>query len=512
MLEKIKKNKKEFLFCGIFFLIAICLVYLFPYSGDDWAWGSSIGIDRLNKWFDNYNGRYAGNLLVLALTRSNLLKTTVIAMSLTLFCILSKLYYKSNYFSVLVFGGLLTFLIPKQIFVQSIVWTAGFSNYVPPILLTIIYFVIIRNIFDDEVPKYKHFVPILVFLMGFVGSLFMENLTLYNVAISAIIIVFVYIKFKKFYLTHIAFFAGSLVGTIGMFTNSVYGLIASSNDTYRSTAMDEGLKNIIPDHINQIYEYLFTNNILILFVITALVGIVTVKFIKNSQNKKLKSASFVSLFVNFLTLGLLLSKNQFTYWSILPGRSKSELLTIGFFFVIAALYCLSVLFTTIICVTDKKIKFKLLLILISVPIIVAPLLVVNPIGPRCFFPPYFMLMIYALGLFAYLIKDVKTDDFSLKCFNVAAIASTMALVIFLFSIYSTIHFYDVKRSELIDEQIANGQQEITVVSLPYKSYVWMGDPKEELWENRYKLFNGIDKDIKFEFVPFNKLEKIMTKE
>ena len=109
MLEKIIKNKKEFMFCGIFFLIAVCLVYLFPYSGDDWAWGSSLGIDRLNKWFDNYNGRYAGNLLVLALTRSNILKTIIIAIALTLFCILPKLYYKSNHISVLLFGGLITF-------------------------------------------------------------------------------------------------------------------------------------------------------------------------------------------------------------------------------------------------------------------------------------------------------------------------------------------------------------------------------------------------------------------
>ena len=47
------------------------LCYLFPYTGDDWAWGSKIGIDRLNNWFENYNGRYVGNLIVLAMTRSN---------------------------------------------------------------------------------------------------------------------------------------------------------------------------------------------------------------------------------------------------------------------------------------------------------------------------------------------------------------------------------------------------------------------------------------------------------
>ena len=45
------------------------LTACFPYSGDDWAWGSSIGLDRLSVFFKDYNGRYVGNLLVLVLTR-----------------------------------------------------------------------------------------------------------------------------------------------------------------------------------------------------------------------------------------------------------------------------------------------------------------------------------------------------------------------------------------------------------------------------------------------------------
>lgn len=56
---------------------------MFPYTGDDWAWGSQLGLDRLDNWFDNYSGRYFGNLIVLALTRSNILKAVVMAFCLT---------------------------------------------------------------------------------------------------------------------------------------------------------------------------------------------------------------------------------------------------------------------------------------------------------------------------------------------------------------------------------------------------------------------------------------------
>lgn len=65
------------------FVFLFFLCYLFPYTGDDWGWGSEPGIQRLNNHFRDLNGRYLGNLAVIALTRSNLLKTTV--MSATLF-------------------------------------------------------------------------------------------------------------------------------------------------------------------------------------------------------------------------------------------------------------------------------------------------------------------------------------------------------------------------------------------------------------------------------------------
>ena len=64
------KNKKYIniiLVVVLFFFFSI-IGYLAPYTNDDWAWGSYIGIDRLNNFFSNYNGRYLGNLLVILLT------------------------------------------------------------------------------------------------------------------------------------------------------------------------------------------------------------------------------------------------------------------------------------------------------------------------------------------------------------------------------------------------------------------------------------------------------------
>ena len=67
--QNIKKNWKTYLLYIFLFAFLFLLTYYFPYSNDDWAWGSKTGLERLQNGFKDYNGRYLGNLLVILLTR-----------------------------------------------------------------------------------------------------------------------------------------------------------------------------------------------------------------------------------------------------------------------------------------------------------------------------------------------------------------------------------------------------------------------------------------------------------
>ena len=59
-----KRNVKYILY--LFTIVFFALFYYFlPFAGDDWAWGSDIGIERLKNGFDGYNGRYLGNILII---------------------------------------------------------------------------------------------------------------------------------------------------------------------------------------------------------------------------------------------------------------------------------------------------------------------------------------------------------------------------------------------------------------------------------------------------------------
>lgn len=502
----LKSGQTCILFCAVLFAAFAVLAYLFPYSGDDWAWGSEIGLERLESGFDGYNGRYLGNLLVLALTRRKFLQTLTVAASTLCLCVMPAVYCSSLKISLLSFSALLIFLIPKQVFVQSVVWTAGFSNYIPPILLVFAYFLIIRNTFGEK-PVYKKYIPIMTFLLGFACTLFMENVTLYAVVISFLIALYTRIKHGKLFLSHIANLVGCVLGAAIMFSNSAYSGVLAQKDRYRSTAMSEGFMPTLKGHLETIINQLFVNNIPLIIIISVLCVILAVSFLKKNENAKHRSVVYTTAFLNVLTAGLICAKNRFPYWIIAVGNEKSSNMTVLFFAFIVCIYCLSVLLSVIVCVTDNDKKFSILLLLISAPVLIAPLLIVNPIGPRCFMPPYFMMSAFCVGLFDYLQREIRLSEIMNKGIMLSSWAVSLAIFIFAFSVYSTVHTYAVKRDEYVIKQVEKGESVVIVCKLPYGSYVWTGDPVSDPWDYRYKLFNGINENIKFEFLSYSEFDK-----
>lgn len=160
---------------AICFGVVAVLCYLFPYTGDDWAWGSQIGIDRLNQWFENYNGRYVGNLIVLVMTRSNLLKAVIMSVGLTGIVALSEYIFKKKWAFYVSCVALV--LMPKLILKQAVVWTAGYANYVTSLFLTLLFIAYVIPVFQSEMPKRKLWHCLPLFVLGVINTLIVEHLT-----------------------------------------------------------------------------------------------------------------------------------------------------------------------------------------------------------------------------------------------------------------------------------------------------------------------------------------------
>ncbi len=229
----LQKNKNTILylitvaFWGIFY-------YFLPFAGDDWAWGCDIGIDRLKNAFDGYNGRYVGNLLIILITRS--LAARVVLCTLIMFLlifVLSKIFdglsntkkspanYTIAFLSVLIlvlpnqiaFGE----LQPFQIFGSTIGWLSGFTNYVVPSVLILIYYYFATTKGFES----KRVYAFLIF-DGISACLCVEHYTLFCLIFSFSVIAYRFYFYKKICRKSVFFLLGSSVGALIMFLNSSY--------------------------------------------------------------------------------------------------------------------------------------------------------------------------------------------------------------------------------------------------------------------------------------------------
>lgn len=503
-IKKRKLNTNLIIFVSAFvFLFFLC--YLFPYTGDDWAWGGSLGIDRLNNFFKNYNGRYLGNLAVIALTRSNLLKTSV--MSITLF-IISLISYRiagenrREAFTIFFFALLAT---PRLVFRQAIVWTSGFANYVLPIPFLLAYLYLIKNVAQDrDISCKKYHIPYVAFL-GFAGALFMEHVTLYQIGFSALLIAYVLFTRRKVYPVHISYFLCSILGAILMFSNGAYRNIVDDADGYRE--IPKTLSGLIQHAVfafkETIYQESMFNNIVLNTVLAIFIIFLVIEFTnkKNNRNK-------VKNFLAWLCAGCCIAYPIYAILTVvyvewpIPSDARTifeaifTLLTMAAFIIITAL-----------CITNKPKRRRMLFELLSILILTVPLFVVQPIGGRCFFITYVFFAIYLTELVSYLLGGKER----LSIYR--SVSSVFLLLCVCFcgyyiSIFVPIAKDDRMRTNYIFEQIEQGNETVLVPNLVYDSYLWTSLPKKGTgWEWRYKNFHGIDQKIIFENITNAEWEK-----
>ena len=495
-------DKKDIVFAFLLFVVFAALVYLFPASGDDWAWGSKLGVERLQNGFADYNGRYLGNLLVLALTRSELLNMVLTGLCLVCVCILPKVFAGSKGFLPFAFGTMLFLLMSRGMFVQSVVWTSGFSNYVPPILLTFLYFLMVQDVFDDRLPKYSLLEAAVSAVLGFSAALFMENVTLYNIAASGAILAMAFLRFRKVCAVHLAHFAGCIAGAAWMFSNSAYGAITQGDDAYRSTALNEGLINTISNNMKVIVDQFFLENILVWGMFTLLCVTCYGLYVRGAAKGK-KYPCFVFA---HLIAGLLMSfKCTGMGQGIFEKLGLSLTIVVWLYALIVMIYCLSALAIAAISVKELGVKLRVLFLMLSIPVLLAPLVVVNPIGARCFFAPYWMLTAVCVLLVTYIMEWMPLSGALKKLALLGALAVSVAMVVHYTGVYASIHRVEQLRDTYVQKQAEAGCREIVVCTLSREAYVWCGDPVDP-WDERYKRLYSIDQEVPFQFMDLNEFE------
>lgn len=451
----IRLNKRFILY---FFTIAFFAVfyYFLPLAGDDWAWGSQLGIERLKNGFDGYNGRYLGNLLIILVSRSVAAKVVLCTLFMFLLIfILSRIFDNlsgrkksaSNYALALI--SVLFLVLPNQIsfgdvqpfqiFGSTIGWLSGFTNYVvPSVLILIFYYFAISKEYNSKA------VYILLFFDGILSCLCVEHYTLFCLIFSFGTIVYRFYFYKKICKKSLFFFVGSVIGAAIMFLNSSYRLMQKGNtaDNQRAVGFIGSLKNYA--------AYVFPAN----------------------TNKTVVLVFEIVLLIVIALILLLFIKKTYT---AVKNKNVSKLLPV----ICMVVMTLPLLFTN----SGKEIYI---------------------VAPRCYFLQYFMLVIYIYGKCAE--KHKLKKYLNNKSFKRAAGACLVFLILVTGINYSILDYAGIIREKTVNDSLNNGDSVIEVIEYPksVEHIQWSSNfINNETYLERYK---------KFKCIPDNKEVKVVQKD
>lgn len=467
----ISKNVSVFIFV-LFGLMLAGLMFIMPMFGDDLLHGK-VGVGL--HFMSSVNGRYLGNLFGINLSSSLFLRVVVKTIVL-----LGTIYFvykicASKKLSSIFIVFLLCLWLPKELFREVIVFSSGFGNYVVPTLgiLAIIYFH-----FNKKYNNSKWLYPVL-FLGGIINSLFVEHVTLYNMILSVFLFIFSIFKEKDRKYYYLVYMVGSFIGTVLMFTNPIYLISFRGEDNYRAMTAIGDMVNKLCIIVNDAF---WVNTFI---VITLL--ILTMFLLEKSMSSKPKIVivlkSYVAAYFVYYLFKLFNPS-----WAVIGVNTiyLNTILTLGLFGVLI----LSVIFAKI----DKRDKYQLIFLLVSYVLILGPLLAVNPIGPRCYYTGYIVIVLFILKLMNILEEK--------KCLNMNGLGeiSVVGLVVlfaFNYSIYYPVYKENINRLENIRQQIDDGNTEIYVSALPNLEYLHGADMCHEYIETVYKIQYDIDPDTVF---------------
>lgn len=464
-------------------LLLFSLFRLFPLVGDDWfreALGASLHspFDLLqevaHRW-STVNGRILGNILAYSAGSRPLLRQILYTLfTLALIVLLSRLSRLEDWRGLL-FCTFLVLALPKEMFVQIYPWAAGFFNYVPPVVMLLACLELVRPVLEGRPLEERPARNAALFLLGFGQQLFIENNTLYALCASLFLLVWYRLEHQKFSPALLAFFGGCVLGAALLFSSPSYRLITQDGSAYQS-GLGGGLTGLLAsaaETLPLLIEYLLMD-CPVLFKIPLLPWALT-----------------------FCLLSVWLSRwevEQQQTWKdwLIAGVLLLYLLAVYFYWSAVAAAVWWVVFAAGLWrwTPDRASRAWALFLWFSAPAAAAPLLFVSPIGPRCLFLSY-VLMLGTLGILCQLLKPNRWA-------GLAAVLLTVLLFASYFSTYLPLHQVEQARTHAIQQALSSRAQTVTLPPYRHNGWLWDADNAHKMEQYYYYIQPG---DLRITFDP-----------
>jgi len=464
----------ERIFLAGFWATFAALAYLFPYNGDDWAWGSNAGIQRLHSWFHDYNGRYAGDLVVLFLVRTPWLTPLVLSavVTLSLFLVLELTGHRTPVGYG--FAALLFLAMPRAQWREAVAWLSGFSNYAFGTACLLVFLWVAKLDWTGRLTRWTAPRRVGILVLAFVSALFVENITVYLVVASLIVLVAIGVQHRRLSWDALCWFVGAVGGAAFMFSNGEYRLVQHAGPGFHRVE-HSGIGHKLARLSGPISRMTLGNDLLLAVVLVLLILLAALGLAR--RGRRLLGGAMVALGVAVLAVSWsvreLIGSGSVGGWSNLNGVAL--VLLLGLLCAVAAL-----------TVDDRGRRLGVYACSLSIPVLIVPLAFVNPIGPRCFYCTYLVLFVLA-GL-------VFTEPLSVRVPRLqpalAVVASVAAVGLFVgyFVVYGSLTQAADQRIHRIRAEVAAGATKVHVQPLPYGSYVHQPNPVTSIEKGHFRAF------------------------
>lgn len=377
---------------------------------------------------------------------------------------------------------MLTLALPADIYAQSYAWAAGFFNYVPPLMMILAFILRSQRMLDGE--RDGAIWGIGMFAMALACQLFVENVTVGVCLLSGGVLLSYLIAKRKLSWSLTGFFLGAAVGCFIMFSAPGYANV--NQEGYRQvSATFEELMKVIKTNFASITMYLTERN----WAIIAPLTVLSIALLVSAKGGLLRTLALSALMVCpvwFYANRQIMATLNYVQW-------VTELV----FWVDALMnlvYLLGVLAAAVLGLRDPARRCRAVLCIAAVPAIFGPLVVVTPIGPRCMYIPYMLLVAILLIFAAELLERCPNGSRKMVAVPVA-LTMVCVLTVYLWTAVWNGHCEQV-RIQRIEDAMAAGETSVVLPSYPYPAYVHNGNGGAV----RYYYYYDQPCDLEFQYV------------
>lgn len=461
-----KNSSKSFILpCVIFAVFSLIQGSCLILTGDDFFWHHMESFTE-NFGRSSHNGRYFTNIITYTMCNYSALRVIIyfIVMLLMFFAVVKLLKTDANrslitnLFAVI---GLLS--IPSQIYCYTFNWISGFTNYVLGTVMTLLYIVWCLPLLKGEELKISHFSAVFTLLLGFLGALCVENLTILNILFAIFILIFSALTYKKVHLSNIFYLVGASIGAFFMFTNVNYNdVLVEESDQIGNRFAEFSL----PDIFMKVYMDIIPRYSKMFFIPNLVIGLaILFLYAKKFHSSENKPPKYANLFAGVICAYCAYSVFTCFMSDLIPVTPTYRIRALETAFVF--LYIVAIIYMAYI-LSDRFTFVRVTLYIVATVIVTAPFAVVNPVTYRCFFSDYVFWFLAAGEFFILLVKELDTT--SMMCVKFLTVAGASVMVIFLSGINITNKYTDVVRQDYFRQQVESDAPVLEYIELPYTKY------------------------------------------